>query len=75
MIEVKNLRHSFGEKVVLNGIDLVVPDNTIMGLVGINGAGKSTFLRLLAGVYIPEYGSIQYDGFSPQLAKTKQDIK
>lgn len=74
MIEVKNLRHAFGKKVVLNGIDLTVPENTIMGLVGINGAGKSTFLRLLAGVYLPDSGSITYNGFGPELAQTRQNI-
>lgn len=74
MIEVKNLRHAFGEKVVLDGIDLTVPENTIMGLVGINGAGKSTLLRLLAGVYLPDHGTVLYDGASPELAQTRQKI-
>lgn len=74
MIEVKGLTHAFGEKVVLNGVDLSVPENTIMGLVGINGAGKSTLLRLLAGVYLPLYGSISYDGVGPEVAETRQKI-
>jgi len=74
MIEVKNLKHAFGPKVVLDGIDLTVPENTVMGLVGINGAGKSTFLRLLAGVYLPDSGSICYDGASPSAAATRQNI-
>lgn len=74
MIEVKDLRHAFGEKVVLDGIDLTVPENTIMGLVGINGAGKSTFLRLLAGVYLPNSGTVAYDGVGPEIAETRQKI-
>ena len=74
MIEIKDLAHGFGDKVVLDHINLIVPDHTIMGLVGINGAGKSTFLRLLSGVYIPETGSIAYDGADPREAQTRQNI-
>ena len=74
MIEICGLKHAFGPKVVLDGIDLTVPDNTIMGLVGINGAGKSTFLRLLAGVYLPDEGTIRFDGEDPKDAVTRQNI-
>ena len=74
MIEIKGLTHGFGKKIVLDNIDLTVPDHTIMGLVGINGAGKSTFLRLLSGVYLPDSGSIAFDGADPRLAQTRQNI-
>ena len=74
MIEIKELTHGFDKKVVLDKIDLTVPDHTIMGLVGINGAGKSTFLRLLSGVYLPDGGSIAFDGEDPRYAKTRQNI-
>ena len=74
MIEIQGLRHAFGKKVVLDGIDLTVPENTIMGLVGINGAGKSTFLRLLSGVYHPDAGTIRFDGADPSLSATRRNI-
>ena len=74
MIEIQNLSHSLGGKTVLRDINLQITDNTILGIVGINGAGKSTLLRLLAGVYLPDGGSIQYDGRSPADADTRQDI-
>ena len=74
MIEIHHLSHSLGKKLVLCDITLTIADNTILGIVGINGAGKSTLLRLLAGVYLPDEGSIAYDGKSPSLAKTRQDI-
>ncbi len=74
MIEIKGLTHGFGKKMVLDNIDLTVPDHTIMGLVGINGAGKSTFLRLLSGVYLPDSGSIAFDGEDPRNAQTRQNI-
>ena len=74
MIEIANLSHSLGAKTVLRDINLEIPDNTILGIVGINGAGKSTLLRLLAGVYLPDAGSIRYDGKSPADAETRKDV-
>ena len=74
MIEISGLNHGFGKKVVLDNIYLTIPDNTIVGLVGINGAGKSTLLRLLSGVYIPNGGTVRYDGEDPALAATRQKI-
>lgn len=74
MIVINNLSHSLGAKTVLKKIELEISDNTILGIVGINGAGKSTLLRLLAGVYLPDEGSIKYDGRSPSDAETRRDI-
>ena len=74
MIKINNLSHSLGTKTVLKEINLEITNNTILGIVGINGAGKSTFLRLLAGVYIPDLGSIEYDGKNPADAETRRDI-
>ncbi len=74
MIEIQNLSHALGGKTVLRDINLKITDNTILGIVGINGAGKSTLLRLLAGVYLPDAGSVRYDGRSPADADTRKDI-
>lgn len=74
MIEVKNLTHSLGGKLVLDYISFSVEEESILGIVGINGAGKSTLLRLLAGVYTPDAGKISYNGCSPALPSTRQDI-
>lgn len=46
----------------LNHLSCVIPGGCIYGLVGSNGAGKSTFLRLLSGVYQPDEGTIEVDG-------------
>lgn len=61
MITVKNINKSFGDLHVLKDINLTLKNGTIFGLVGINGAGKSTFLRLLSGVLLPESGDILVD--------------
>ena len=74
MIEIRNLSHSLGGKLVLREINLEIPDNTVLGIVGINGAGKSTLLRLLSGVYLPDEGSVRYDGRGPEAAETRKDI-
>jgi len=74
MIRIKDLSHSLGGCVVLKDVNLEIPDGTVMGLVGINGAGKSTLFRLLSGVYVPDSGTVEYDGRSPLIEKTREDI-
>ena len=61
MINVTNLNKSFGDLHVLKNINLTLEKGTIFGLVGINAAGKSTFLRLLSGVLLPESGNVYID--------------
>lgn len=65
MIEAKNLTKKFGSKAALNGISFRIDGGSIFGLVGSNGAGKSTFLRTCAGVYFPDGGQILVDGKAP----------
>ncbi len=48
--------------VALNDLSCTIPGGCIYGLVGSNGAGKSTFLRLLSGVYRPDKGMLEVDG-------------
>lgn len=74
MIEIKNASHSLGENRILEDVNLQIPDSTVMGLVGINGAGKSTLLRLMSGVYVPDGGTVSYDGRSPQLEQTRREL-
>ncbi len=64
MIEVKKLTHYLGGKKILDNVNLTLREGSVMGLVGINGAGKTTLLRLIAGVYIPDEGTVLCDGVS-----------
>jgi ABC-2 type transport system ATP-binding protein len=48
--------------VALDALSCKIPKGCIYGMIGSNGAGKSTFLRLLSGVYRPDAGSITVDG-------------
>lgn len=62
MIEAKNVTMKFGDFTAVNHLNCKIPDGCIYGLVGSNGAGKSTFLRLISGVYRPAEGDIFVDG-------------
>ncbi len=62
MIEARDLEKRFGDKIALQGMNLTIQEGSIYGLVGTNGSGKSTFLRLTSGVYYPDQGSIQIEG-------------
>ena len=62
MIKAENLTKRFGKKEVLSSLNCVIEEGSIYGLVGANGAGKSTFLRLLSGVYYPDTGFVEING-------------
>ncbi|WP_290434070.1 ABC transporter ATP-binding protein [Aeromonas caviae] len=64
-ISLEGLTKRFGERVALNAISATIPTGGITGLVGPDGAGKSTLLRLLAGLLIPEAGTIRVLGLDP----------
>ena len=64
MIEIANLKKSFGVTRVLDGVSLRIPDGEMFGLVGVSGAGKSTLLRCINGLEPFEEGSISVDGCS-----------
>lgn len=67
MLEIKNIEKTFNpgtinEKKALNGIDLHLNEGDFVTVIGGNGAGKSTMLNMVAGVYPPDCGSIVIDG-------------
>ncbi|MCA9168832.1 MAG: sugar ABC transporter ATP-binding protein [Planctomycetales bacterium] len=62
LLACRNVRKQFGSTVVLNDMTVSVPSGTVLGLVGENGAGKSTFLNILGGVLAPDGGEIELQG-------------
>lgn len=62
MIRIENLHKSFGEKKVLNGVNLEVRKGETMVVIGQSGAGKSVLLKLIIGVLKPDQGKIYIDG-------------
>ena len=68
MLEVKNLKKSFGDRVILDNVNLIVKDDEILCIVGPSGAGKTTLLRCITGLDTPDSGEFLMDGkpFDPQ---------
>ena len=62
MIEIKELRKSFGKLEVLRGVDLKIERGETISIVGPSGAGKTTLLQLIGTLDRPDSGSIRYDG-------------
>ncbi len=62
MITARNLTKRFGSKEALSNLNCTIPVGCIYGLVGANGSGKSTFLRLASGIYKPDAGNIIING-------------
>ncbi len=74
-IEIKNLRKSFKD-FEIDGIDLVLPSGCIMGLIGENGAGKSTVIKLILGILEKDSGTVKLFGkdSSQNMCLMKEDI-
>ena len=62
MIELDNIQLSFDDNKILDGVTMTIPDGRAFGLLGSNGAGKSTILRLLSGIYKLQGGTLKIDG-------------
>ena len=62
ILEIENLHFQYGEIVALRGISLNVQEGEVVTLLGGNGAGKTTFIKLLCGLYEPSEGQIMMDG-------------
>jgi len=61
-VQLRGVGKAYGEKTILNGIDLTIPPGELVAIVGRSGSGKSTLLRLLAGLDKVSGGSVAYDG-------------
>jgi len=61
-LEINNITKSYGGHAALNGVTLSIPEMSIMALIGPSGGGKSTLLRIIAGLEIPDNGNFSLDG-------------
>jgi sulfate transport system ATP-binding protein len=61
-IEIRGLNKRFGKTVVCDHIDLDIPDNELVALLGPSGSGKTTLLRIIAGLEVPDSGSVRFHG-------------
>ncbi len=58
IISAENISKSYGEKVLFENISLYITDTDKIGLIGINGTGKTSFLDIIADVYSPDSGTV-----------------
>jgi branched-chain amino acid transport system ATP-binding protein len=62
LLEASGVVRRFGGVVALDGLDLTVAPNEILGLIGPNGSGKTTFFNVITGIYGADAGSVTFDG-------------
>ena len=62
LLKIEDLHKRFGDNVVLDGACLDVPSGSLVAVLGRSGSGKSVLLKCLAGVIVPDAGTISFDG-------------
>lgn len=62
MLRVNGLEKSYGKLKALSGLSFTVEDHALFGLMGPNGAGKTTLIRIIAGLLLPDAGTVEIDG-------------
>ena len=71
MIQLQNIRKSFGSLEVLKGIDLTIGKGEIVSIVGPSGAGKTTLLQIIGTLDRPDNGRVLFDGIDVSVYKEK----
>ena len=71
ILSVKNLKKRYGNKEVLKGLDLTVPENSVFGLVGKNGAGKTTVMKAVLGLLMTDEGEVYVCGRKVSFGQTE----
>src|SRR6478735_5857822 len=76
LVDISNLDFSYrpGAQPVLKGVDLRVEAGTTLGLIGPNGGGKTTLIRLLLGLLEPTAGTVRIGGLAPKKAIRRGDV-
>jgi phospholipid/cholesterol/gamma-HCH transport system ATP-binding protein len=77
MIEVKNIKKSFGERTILNGVSVVMDAGKCNLIIGSSGSGKTVFMKCLVGLFVPTEGQILYNGddFIKMTPEQKKEIR
>ena len=75
IVEMKNIKKYYGHVKALDGVDFEIYPGEVLALVGDNGAGKSTLIKALAGVIVPDEGSISVYGKIVKIGNPMDAIK
>ena len=71
ILELQNITKKFGSKVVLDSINVTLEPGKIVGLLGTNGSGKTTMIKLINDLLTPDQGTVQIDGKKPGIETKK----
>ena len=71
ILQARNVTKRFGGLIAVNNIEFTIPDRSIVSLIGPNGAGKTTFFNIIAGIYDPTAGQIEFTG-TPMIARPRR---
>lgn len=69
MLKARDLRHAYGNRQILTGVDLKLSPGEVMGVGGPSGSGKTTLCRILAGRSVPGHGEVLLDGARLETAR------
>lgn len=72
MIEIKSVNKAFGDKKVLNGVDLTIDSGDTMCIIGKSGCGKSVLIKNIVGLLYPDSGTVKIDGIDVPSLNRKQ---
>ena len=61
-LECRDIRKAYGERAVLAGVDLTVPEGTLTAILGSSGSGKTTLLRIVIGFVAADRGTVSIGG-------------
>src|SRR5271154_4053481 len=61
-LECRDVRKAYGDRVVLTGVNLTVPEGTLTAILGSSGSGKTTLLRIVIGFLAPDGGIVSIGG-------------
>ena len=70
-ITLDNVSFSYDDRPILENVNLMIDDSDFLGIVGPNGGGKSTLLKLILGLLYPDEGKIRIFGQTPEQARTR----
>ena len=72
MLELRNISKKFGDKQILKDFNLIVPEKQVLAIVGPSGGGKTTLLRMLAGLETVDSGQVIYNGETLDVAELEK---
>lgn len=71
IVEAKGLTKRYGKFTALDGVDIHIEEGRVVGLLGPNGSGKTTFIKILNELLVPTEGSVTIDGHKPGIETKK----